>query len=169
MKRRTSSVGRAGRASISWTAHRTIAEHARRQAPKECCGLLVGKDRRVDLALPMTNVDPRPRAGFRIDPAEHLAVRRVLRRLVPSLEIIGVYLDVVAHRGGAVRKEPKHAPGVVAHRLVHRALIKRAVRLDDERGVIRDRVDDDALVHLVQSGGEGRIGRRDAEPDDDAC
>ena len=91
MKRRTPSVGRAGRASISWTAHRTIAEHARRQAPKECCGLLVGKDRRVDLALPMTNVDPRPRAGFRIDPAEHLAVRRVLRRLVPSLEIVGVY------------------------------------------------------------------------------
>jgi proteasome lid subunit RPN8/RPN11 len=82
---------RARAASISRSARLAIVAHARREAPRECCGLLVGSGRRVVLALPMTNVDSRPRTGFRIDPAEHIAARRVLRRAVPSLEIVGVY------------------------------------------------------------------------------
>jgi proteasome lid subunit RPN8/RPN11 len=82
---------RARRASISRAARLFIVAHARREAPRECCGLLVGSGRRVVLALPMTNVDRRPRTGFRIDPAEHIAVRRVLRGAAPSLEIVGVY------------------------------------------------------------------------------
>jgi proteasome lid subunit RPN8/RPN11 len=68
-----------------------MVAHARRDAPNECCGLLVGGRGRVAFALPMANGDPRPRTGFRIDPAEHIAARRVLRRLVPALEIVGVY------------------------------------------------------------------------------
>jgi proteasome lid subunit RPN8/RPN11 len=39
----------------------------------------------------MANVDPRPRSGFRVDPVEHIAARRVLRKLVPALDIVGVY------------------------------------------------------------------------------
>lgn len=65
--------------------------HAKRDAPNECCGLLVGHGRRVVVAIPMANVDARPRAGFRIDPAEHFAVRRILRHVTPALEIIGAY------------------------------------------------------------------------------
>ena len=42
-------------------------------------------------SLHMANVDPTPITGFKIDPAEHVAARRVLRRLSPSLEIVGVY------------------------------------------------------------------------------
>jgi len=68
-----------------------MVQHARAEAPHECCGLLVGRGRRVDVAIPLTNVDPRPRTGFRIDPAEHIAVRRILRRAVPGRDIVGVY------------------------------------------------------------------------------
>jgi proteasome lid subunit RPN8/RPN11 len=39
----------------------------------------------------MKNVARRARIRFRIDPAEHLAVRRVLRQVTPALQIIGVY------------------------------------------------------------------------------
>ena len=68
-----------------------MVAHARSEAPKECCGFLVGRDRRVDLAIPLTNVAPRPRTAFRVDPAEHIAVRRILRRAAPGVQILGVY------------------------------------------------------------------------------
>jgi desampylase len=68
-----------------------MVAHAAREAPRECCGLLIGRRGRVAFTLPMPNADPRPRTGFRVDPAEHIAARRVLRRLVPALDIVGVY------------------------------------------------------------------------------
>ena len=68
-----------------------MVAHARAEAPRECCGLLVGAGRRVDFAIPLTNTDPRPETGFRVDAAEHIAVRRILRRVVPSRVIVGVY------------------------------------------------------------------------------
>ncbi|HEX5070387.1 MAG TPA: M67 family metallopeptidase [Vicinamibacterales bacterium] len=68
-----------------------IVAHARAEAPHECCGLLVGSGRRIDVAVPLSNVDPRPRVRFRVDPAEHIAVRRIVRRLTPRLAVIGVY------------------------------------------------------------------------------
>ena len=77
--------------SIAASAGAAMRSHAREHAPRECCGLLVGHGRRVDLALPMTNVARRATIRFRIDPAEHLAVRRVLRQITPSLQIVGVY------------------------------------------------------------------------------
>lgn len=68
-----------------------MVAHARADAPGECCGLLIGEGRRVDFAVPLSNVDSKPVSGFRIDPAEHIAVRRIVRRLTPALSIIGVY------------------------------------------------------------------------------
>ena len=79
------------KATLPTAVKRAIVAHARRDAPRECCGFLVGRRTRVTFALPMKNVDPRPNSGFQIDPAEHVAVRRVLRQMAPALEIIGVY------------------------------------------------------------------------------
>lgn len=78
-------------ASLSQTVRQTMVAHARAAAPDECCGLLVGVGRRVDFAIPLSNTDPRPETGFRVDPAEHIAVRRILRRVVPARAIVGVY------------------------------------------------------------------------------
>jgi proteasome lid subunit RPN8/RPN11 len=69
---------------------RAIIAHAERDRPRECCGLLAGRRRHVRLALPMRNV-ARGTRRFRMNDAEHIAVRRVLRELTPGLDIVGVY------------------------------------------------------------------------------
>jgi len=68
-----------------------IVQHARREAPRECCGFLLGSGRRVQFALPLANVDPRPKSRYRINDRQHIEVRRWLRRLSPALQIVGVY------------------------------------------------------------------------------
>jgi proteasome lid subunit RPN8/RPN11 len=84
-------VSPVAKAVLPAAVRRAIIAHAKRDAPNECCGLLIGRGNRLMFSLPMANVDPRPTAGFRVDPAEHVAARRVLRHLSPSLEIVGVY------------------------------------------------------------------------------
>ena len=95
---------RARPASVARAARVAMVAHAREAAPRECCGLLVGRGRRVDLVVPLSNVAPRPRSGFQVDPAEHIAVRRILRRVVPSRDIIGVYHS---HPAGPARPSPR--------------------------------------------------------------
>jgi proteasome lid subunit RPN8/RPN11 len=67
----------------------TILAHATADAPRECCGLLVGRENRVERAAPAANVDPTPERRFLIDPRRHIDLRRELRG--GSLAIVGVY------------------------------------------------------------------------------
>jgi proteasome lid subunit RPN8/RPN11 len=65
-----------------------IADHARREAPRECCGPLVGTDGLVDEYIRTTNV----RAGtvaYQINPAEHFAAIKRTRR--EGRTIVGAY------------------------------------------------------------------------------
>lgn len=64
--------------------------YATRDAPFECCGFLVGRDNEVFCAVEMDNAD-RSAVRYRIDDAAHCELRRVLRRAVPPLAILGVY------------------------------------------------------------------------------
>jgi proteasome lid subunit RPN8/RPN11 len=70
---------------------RAIVAHARRERPNECCGLLLGAGTRVRFAAAMSNVAARPARRYRIDDREHIALRRLLRRLEPTVEIVGAY------------------------------------------------------------------------------
>ena len=49
-----------------------IVAHARRDAPRECCGLLIGSDLIVDEAWPARNLERSP-TRFLIDPQDHFA------------------------------------------------------------------------------------------------
>jgi proteasome lid subunit RPN8/RPN11 len=69
---------------------RAIVEHARRTLPHECCGLLIGRGRRVSSVLPAANLAKSARR-YELDPRTHIDARRVLRQLVPPLDILGVY------------------------------------------------------------------------------
>ena len=68
-----------------------IARHAVQDAPRECCGFLLGTPGRVAFALPATNTSTTPVTRYRVDPREHVALQRILRRLEPPLAIVGVY------------------------------------------------------------------------------
>jgi proteasome lid subunit RPN8/RPN11 len=57
-------------------------------APREACGLLVGRGRVVQRIVPARNVDASP-TRYTIDPADHFAALRAARR--DGLAVIGAY------------------------------------------------------------------------------
>jgi proteasome lid subunit RPN8/RPN11 len=67
-----------------------MLDHARRERPRECCGLLVGARGRVTVAVPMRNLAG-GRTRYRVDPYGHIALLRVLRVIEPAATIVGVY------------------------------------------------------------------------------
>lgn len=67
-----------------------IVAHARRESPRECCGLLLGSGGRIQFAVPAPN-RARGRTRFRLDPRLHLDVQRAVRRFEPPLDVIGAY------------------------------------------------------------------------------
>ena len=79
------------RSLVSPALRRAMIAHAQREAPRECCGLLLGRRGRVDFVLPIRNAARLPRTRFRISDRDHIAARRWLRQLSPPLEIVGAY------------------------------------------------------------------------------
>jgi proteasome lid subunit RPN8/RPN11 len=65
-----------------------IVRHARDAAPNECCGLLLGKDGRIDEAVRTRNVKESPSA-FQVDPADHFAAIR--RARADGRQVLGAY------------------------------------------------------------------------------
>lgn len=72
-----------------------IREHALRDTPYECCGLLIGTADEVLEAVATANVAPDPRRRYEVSPVEHLAQIRRCRdassRETPGLAVVGVY------------------------------------------------------------------------------
>jgi proteasome lid subunit RPN8/RPN11 len=66
-----------------------IIDHARQDAPNECCGMLVGSLDEVDASVPTRNIAPTPATRYEIDPREHIALNRELRG--SGREVVGVY------------------------------------------------------------------------------
>ena len=62
--------------------------HAREEAPRECCGLLIGKENAVARSVRARNLDTKA-ARYLIDPADHFAAIRGARE--EGLEVIGAY------------------------------------------------------------------------------
>ena len=88
MTRRRQSIGRG--VVLPTAVRRSILDHARREFPLECCGLLVGRRRQIAFAVACANV-ARSETRYRIAPREHIDLRRALRGFSPAVEIIGVY------------------------------------------------------------------------------
>jgi proteasome lid subunit RPN8/RPN11 len=65
-----------------------MIEHAREEAPRECCGLLVGKGDAVARSVRARNLDATA-TRYLIDPADHFAAIRTAR--AEGLEVIGAY------------------------------------------------------------------------------
>ena len=65
-----------------------VESHARREAPLECCGLLVGTADLIDEAVPAANILASA-SQFQLDPRVHLETNRRLRGTVRS--VLGAY------------------------------------------------------------------------------
>ena len=68
--------------------YRRIVEHAKRENPLECCGLLGGKDQTVQKVFETQNVARSPNL-FSMDPKEELMVFEEMDN--QSMEIIAIY------------------------------------------------------------------------------
>lgn len=65
-----------------------LIAHAAREAPNECCGLLIGKGQAVSDAHPARN-KVASQTRFQINPADHFVAIRKAR--AAGLEVIGAY------------------------------------------------------------------------------
>jgi proteasome lid subunit RPN8/RPN11 len=66
-----------------------LIAHARAESPRECCGLLLGRDGEVAEVRRARNVASSPVTRFVIDPKDHIDARRDGR--ARGLEILGFY------------------------------------------------------------------------------
>lgn len=73
-----------------------IADDAAQRAPRECCGILLGKGGSIEEARPCRNVHETPERRFEIDPVELVRAHREAREGGP--EVIGYYHS---HPGGS--------------------------------------------------------------------
>lgn len=66
----------------------TIIEHCRNDAPAEACGILAGRDKRVEKVYLMSNADKSSKT-FLMEPKEQFKVMKEMRAL--GLEMVGIY------------------------------------------------------------------------------
>ena len=67
----------------------TLLKEATLAAPRECCGLLLGRGLRIARAVPADNVHPEPERHFEIDPAVLIAALREERE--GGEQVLGYY------------------------------------------------------------------------------
>jgi desampylase len=67
----------------------SIEAHARRDAPHECCGLLIGSGSRIDETVAVENRAADPTRRYEIDPGDYLGAIRRCRGTARS--VIGAY------------------------------------------------------------------------------
>lgn len=68
---------------------RTIAEHARKSQPDECCGVMLGVGNHVTQVMPVPNIAENPRNNYRMD--DKTVVELFLRAEREQQKIIGFY------------------------------------------------------------------------------
>ncbi len=69
-------------------ARETVIADARREAPRECCGVLLGRGEMILEAVPVRNIAEAP-DRFLLDPEQHIRIRREAR--ARGLEVVGFY------------------------------------------------------------------------------
>jgi proteasome lid subunit RPN8/RPN11 len=74
---------------IQRTVLSEIADRGRREASRECCGLLAGRGGIITQAFPAENVAANPTTGYEIAPKEIFQMMREFR--AAGLEFLGIY------------------------------------------------------------------------------
>ena len=74
--------------TIAAAVVRDMLEHARREAPRECCGLLIGTTESVARSVRARNLE-NGSTRYLVDPADHFAAIRSAR--ADGLDVVGAY------------------------------------------------------------------------------
>ena len=74
---------------------KAITAHARRERPRECCGILLGTADELVEAVAAENVASEPLRSYEVSPADHIAQIRRCRDAAKTdeggLKVVGVY------------------------------------------------------------------------------
>jgi proteasome lid subunit RPN8/RPN11 len=68
-----------------------IEQHATRDLPRECCGLLIGTASTIVEAVPCDNAAAEPLRRYEIAPEEYFGQIRRCRELADGLRVVGAY------------------------------------------------------------------------------
>lgn len=74
---------------IAQAVEAAIVAHAEAEAPRECCGLLIGTDTEIVEAVAARNLAEPAETRYLVDPRDHLRAIRDARRR--GLQVIGAY------------------------------------------------------------------------------
>lgn len=75
--------------SVAREVRESLIAHAREEAPRECCGILVGRGDEIVEAFRARNIAASAATRFLIDPKDHIDARREAR--ARGLEVLGFY------------------------------------------------------------------------------
>jgi proteasome lid subunit RPN8/RPN11 len=74
---------------VTAPASAALAAEASRAHPAECCGLVGGRDGRIEAVFPVANIAERPESRYEMAPAEMWSARRLAAS--SSLDVLGFY------------------------------------------------------------------------------
>jgi proteasome lid subunit RPN8/RPN11 len=74
---------------LTRAAFERISAEAERAFPDEACGILLGRESRIERARPARNVHPKPQTHFEIDPHALIDAHRAARNGGPK--VVGYY------------------------------------------------------------------------------
>ena len=66
-----------------------LLRHCLKEPAKEVCGILAGRNKRIEKIFPLTNISDSPKLCYHINPKEQLAVFKRLR--ADELELTAIY------------------------------------------------------------------------------
>jgi len=66
-----------------------MVRHAFQETPNECCGVLIGRNGRIERAVAMRNVHPSPDTYYFMDPEEQIALFADMER--QGHQLLGIY------------------------------------------------------------------------------
>jgi proteasome lid subunit RPN8/RPN11 len=123
---------------VAKAAKDVIVAHARRERPRECCGILLGRHGAILEAKPVRNIAASVHR-FLLDPRDHIEIRRQSRRR--GLEIVGFYHS---HPASSAEPSPTDAAEIAYPESLH-----AIVSLTGEEPALRlFRWEDDRFVEV---------------------
>jgi [CysO sulfur-carrier protein]-S-L-cysteine hydrolase len=149
---------------IPESIYQAIVEHARRESPLECCGILSGREKTVEKAFELQNAEKSP-IRYSISPRDQLKVFEEMEK--ESKEMIAVYhshthtIPFPSETDVRMAFYPDVSTVIISLKEEKNPLIK-AFRIGKE-AIYLEEIEVISLLSPLPNGGEGEGGEDDRE------